>query len=78
MPPPNLRTPPAAPAAKSEKGALKRGVARRRTAAHADAAPRTPLQRLAALALTLPVNPALPRDGAANHDHYLYGAAKQT
>jgi hypothetical protein len=38
----------------------------------------TPLQKLAALALTLPVNPALPRDGAANHDHYLYGSAKRT
>jgi len=40
--------------------------------------PRTPLQRLAQLALSFPVNPALPRDGAANHDHYLYGAAKRT
>jgi hypothetical protein len=56
------------------------GPRRRRAIGKARRAPprRTPLRRLAQLALSFPVNPALPRDGAANHDHYLYGTAKQT
>jgi hypothetical protein len=34
------------------------------------------LQRLAKLAGEIPSDPAIPRDGAAQHDHYLYGLPK--
>ncbi len=37
----------------------------------------TLLQRLAKLAETLPANPDVPTDGAAQHDHYLYGLPKK-
>jgi hypothetical protein len=36
-----------------------------------------PLAALAALAGSQPANPNLPDDLAAQHDHYLYGAAKR-
>lgn len=36
-----------------------------------------PLAALAALAGRQPANPNLPSDLAAQHDHYLYGAAKR-
>lgn len=39
-------------------------------------APR-PLQRLAELAAQFPADPESPRDGAAQHDHYLYGTPKR-
>jgi hypothetical protein len=35
------------------------------------------LESLAELAETLPPNPDAPADGAAQHDHYLYGVPKQ-
>ncbi|MCY3019073.1 MAG: hypothetical protein NTW87_08595 [Planctomycetota bacterium] len=35
------------------------------------------LKELAELAHTLPENPAAPTDGAAQHDHYLYGTPKK-
>jgi len=35
------------------------------------------LESLAELAETLPQNPDAPADGAAEHDHYLYGVPKQ-
>jgi len=35
------------------------------------------LKELAGLAHTLPDNPAAPTDGAAQHDHYLYGTPKK-
>lgn len=37
----------------------------------------TLLQRLAKLSETLPTNPEAPADGAAQHDHYLYGLPKK-
>jgi hypothetical protein len=37
----------------------------------------TLLQRLAKLAENLPANPDAPADGAAQHDHYLYGLPKK-
>jgi hypothetical protein len=37
-----------------------------------------PLAKLAKLAEQFPANPAALPDGAAQHDHYLYGAVKQT
>jgi len=37
----------------------------------------TLLQRLAKLAEILPPNPDAPTDGAAQHDHYLYGLPKK-
>ncbi|MBI2946540.1 MAG: hypothetical protein HYY23_02775 [Verrucomicrobia bacterium] len=36
-----------------------------------------PLLRLAQLLEELPDNPNWPADGAAQHDHYLYGTAKR-
>jgi hypothetical protein len=36
-----------------------------------------PLARLAAIAKTFPPNPDAPHDGAAQHDHYLYGTPKR-
>jgi hypothetical protein len=36
-----------------------------------------PLAKLAALVEQFPANPAAPLDGAVQHDHYLYGAAKR-
>ena len=41
------------------------------------AAASKPLEKLAELARTLPTNPSAPPDGAAEHDHYLYGAPKR-
>lgn len=41
------------------------------------AAELTLLQRLAKLAEGLPPNPDAPIDGAAQHDHYLYGLPKK-
>lgn len=35
------------------------------------------LSKLAQIAAQFPDNPALPRDGAAQHDHYLHGSPKQ-
>ena len=37
----------------------------------------TLLQRLAQISLDLPLNPDAPVDGAAQHDHYLYGLPKK-
>lgn len=37
----------------------------------------TALKRLAALADQFPGNPDLPTDGAAQHDHYLFGTPKR-
>jgi hypothetical protein len=37
----------------------------------------TLLQRLAKLAESLPSSPDVPTDGAAQHDHYLYGLPKK-
>lgn len=45
-----------------------------RVLAAADVAP---LAALADWAQQLPGNPDLPTDGAAQHDHYLYGAPKR-
>ena len=36
-----------------------------------------PLSKLAALAGSLPANPNMPADAAAQHDHYLYGTSKK-
>lgn len=36
-----------------------------------------PLRRLAEIASRFPVNPDAPVDGAAQHDHYLYGTPKR-
>jgi predicted DNA-binding antitoxin AbrB/MazE fold protein len=52
-------------------------VVRQETAANAGTSAATPLAALAALAESQPANPNLPRDLAAQHDHYLYGAAKR-
>ena len=38
----------------------------------------TPLARLAAIAAEHPENTELPRDLAAQHDHYLYGMPKRS
>lgn len=38
---------------------------------------RTTLTRLAEISRQFPVNPELPTDLAAQHDHYLYGLPKQ-
>jgi predicted DNA-binding antitoxin AbrB/MazE fold protein len=48
-------------------------------AAAPDERPQRPglLKDLAELARTLPGNPAGPTDGAAQHDHYLYGTPKR-
>ena len=37
----------------------------------------TPLERLAQIARELPDDLDLPTDGAAQHDHYLYGTPKR-
>jgi hypothetical protein len=37
----------------------------------------TGLARLAAMAKALPPDPDAPADGAAQHDHYLYGTTKR-
>lgn len=37
----------------------------------------TPLERLAQIARELPDDLDLPADGAAQHDHYLYGTPKR-
>lgn len=37
-----------------------------------------PLQRLADLLTRFPANPGSPTDGAAEHDHYLYGTPKRS
>jgi hypothetical protein len=42
-----------------------------------DQKPQTALQRLAEVARKLPQDPNAPRDGAAQHDHYLYGTPKR-
>jgi len=42
----------------------------------ADPSEPTLLQRLAKLSKELPSNPHAPTDGAAQHDHYLYGLPK--
>lgn len=36
-----------------------------------------PLARLAEIAEQFPANPDWPEDGAAQHDHYLYGTPKK-
>ena len=38
----------------------------------------SPLQRLARLAREFPADPDWPADGAAQHDHYLYGTPKRS
>jgi predicted DNA-binding antitoxin AbrB/MazE fold protein len=38
----------------------------------------SPLSKIAALASQYPPNPNLPADLAAQHDHYLHGAAKRS
>ena len=38
---------------------------------------KTPLQRLAEALAQFPDNPDWPEDGAAQHDHYLYGTPKR-
>lgn len=43
----------------------------------AEASGENPLQRLARLARELPNDPDWPADGAAQHDHYLYGTPKR-
>ena len=40
--------------------------------------PAHPLAHLADFADAFPADPASPRDGAAQHDHYLYGTPKRT
>lgn len=37
----------------------------------------SPLVKLAGLANQFPANPDLPEDGAAQHDHYLYGVPRR-
>jgi hypothetical protein len=37
----------------------------------------TPLAKLAEIARMFPENPDWPEDGAAQHDHYLYGMPKR-
>ena len=37
----------------------------------------TGLTRLAAMAKALPPDPDAPKDGSAQHDHYLYGTPKR-
>jgi len=39
--------------------------------------PKTGLQRLAEIAAKYPPGPESPQDGAAQHDHYLYGTPKR-
>jgi hypothetical protein len=46
------------------------------TPPHSEAGPKAPLRELADLLHTLPANPDWPEDGAAQHDHYLYGTPK--
>ncbi|HEY3323197.1 MAG TPA: hypothetical protein VGP72_22275 [Planctomycetota bacterium] len=40
-------------------------------------AARSVLEELVEVAAAFPANPDAPSDGAAQHDHYLYGAAKR-
>jgi hypothetical protein len=42
----------------------------------AEAGAKPPLRELADRLSTLPANPDWPEDGAAQHDHYLYGTPK--
>jgi len=42
-----------------------------------EASTSTPLQDLAGLLNDLPADPDWPADGAAQHDHYLYGTPKR-
>jgi predicted DNA-binding antitoxin AbrB/MazE fold protein len=52
-------------------------VVRQESAATTQSSTVAPLAALAALAESQPANPNLPSDLAAQHDHYLYGAAKR-
>jgi hypothetical protein len=50
---------------------------RERVPASMDSVNGRPLMKLAKLLEGLPDNPETPRDGAAQHDHYLYGLPKR-